>query len=234
MPSSKRIFDLFVSLLMLCIIWPVIAVCAVLIIVVDRRTPFFAAQRMKGPNRAFTMWKLRTMRGADDGLPTGGIKTSRVTRLGRYLRHWRLDELPQLWNVLYGDMSLVGPRPPTALAVSRYPMEFTDILSVRPGITGLATAALAREEQAVMASAGSSSELEEIYVAKILPCKLEIERFYITNWSLGLDVWILLRSALLILGISNAKRCLSDPAWDEIEAELHRRQTTIETNSPIL
>lgn len=182
---------------------------------------------MKTAQTPFVMWKLRTMRGVDDGLPTGGVKACRTTRLGGMLRTWHFDELPQLWNVLLGDMSLVGPRPPTAQAVSHSPAEFGHILEMRPGMTGLATIAMGREERNALAGLSTMAEVEQVYMRQILPCKLRIERQYLETWSIGLDVWILLRTFLVILSPPAPKTRAADPNWDGNEAGLRRTHATI-------
>lgn len=206
MPVSKRVFDIAVSAMLLTWAAPVILFCAVLIAVIDRHPPFFRAQRMKTPETPFLMWKLRTMRGCDDGLPTGGHKALRTTRLGRVLRHWHVDELPQLWNVLIGDMSLVGPRPPTARAVSQAAERFAAVLHMRPGITGLATVTLGQEERRILATATTADELEQMYLTRVLPCKLRIEDHYRKTWSPGLDLWILASTCRVILCPSPPER----------------------------
>lgn len=206
MQASKRGFDIVVSAMLLAWAAPLILFCAVLIAVIDRQPPFFAARRMKTPQTPFSMWKLRTMRGCDDGLPTGGHKAHQTTRLGHVLRRWHIDELPQLWNVLIGDMSLVGPRPPTARAVSQAAERFAEVLRMRPGITGLATITLGPEERRILATAATLAELEQMYLTRVLPFKLGMEDHYRKTWSQGLDLWILARTCRVILCPSTPKR----------------------------
>lgn len=199
MTRNARFLQILAALVVLIIALPVLLMCVVLILVVDRQPPLFAAQRLKAGCRPFTMWKLRTMRGADDGLPTGADKTCRITRLGAVLRRLRLDELPQIWNVLLGDMNFIGPRPPTPAAAAQFPEEFDKILSIAPGVTGLGTVSLALEEQRVMASSRSMSELEATYVTKILPCKFKIEHHYREHKSIWLDCWIMWKTLAVVL-----------------------------------
>lgn len=142
------------------------------------------------------------MRGVDDGLPTGGGKTHMVTPLGWHLRRWRLDELPQLWNVLIGDMSLVGPRPPTKLMVHTCPALFAMMLKSPPGITGLATFKLARREGRVLGTVRTSAALERLYVTSILPQKMRFERLYAKKSSLWFDLWILGQTVRVILALN--------------------------------
>jgi lipopolysaccharide/colanic/teichoic acid biosynthesis glycosyltransferase len=227
LPPLKRLFDIVVSSAALLWAAPLILVCAALIVLWDRQSPVFAAQRMKTAQTRFVMWKLRTMRGVDDGLPTGGSKACRTTGLGRTLRKWHLDELPQLWNVLVGDMTLVGPRPPTAHAVSQYPEDFAHILQMRPGMTGLATVAMGREERHALAAVSTLAEVEHVYMTHVLPCKLKIERQYLETWSMGLDLWILFRTLGVILSLQAPALRAADPNWDGNEAGLRRVHATI-------
>lgn len=214
MSRPKRVFDCAVALALLACLWPVIAICSGLVVLVDRQAPFFAARRVGKVCRTFTMWKLRTMTGADDGLPTGAAKADRITSLGRVLRRWRLDELPQLWNVVVGDMSLIGPRPPSQKMVNAFPRDFAQMLTVHPGITGLATVTMSREEQRVLGSAQCLSEVESIYATKILPCKLAVERYYVQHHSLALDMWILWQTVCVILRGSSFDPNSSNKNWD--------------------
>jgi lipopolysaccharide/colanic/teichoic acid biosynthesis glycosyltransferase len=160
---------------------------------------FFRQERIGRRGRPFTIWKLRTMTvprdGARDTLGVTAAGDARVTATGRRLRGGKLDELPQLWNVLRGDMSLVGPRPDIAEWVRRLPDGFGPALTVRPGLTGLAAVVYA-DEESVLAAYPSA---EEAYATVVLPRKLELDRLYAENVSLGLDLRILALTALLFL-----------------------------------
>ena len=199
MPISKRVFDVCVAAAALAVCWPIIVICAALIALLDRQPPFFGARRMCRVERPFVMWKLRTMRGRDDGLPTGGSKAHLITPLGQVLRRWHLDELPQLWNVCVGDMSLVGPRPPTAFMVGRHPEVFQRVLSTPPGITGLATVRLVHREVVLLASSKTNADLERLYTKTILHRKARLDCVYAKNPSFRLDLWILVQTLRVIL-----------------------------------
>src|SRR5205085_1158106 len=110
---------------------------------------------------------------------------ARFTRIGAILARTKLDELPQLWNVLRGDMSLVGPRPEDPAFVALYQDEFEEVLRVRPGITGLSQLAFAKENQIL-----ARPELKGSYIIRLLPAKLAIDRFYVERRSLFLDLQI--------------------------------------------
>ena len=148
MPLWKRIFDIVGVLVLLGPLLPVMAVTALVILLRDGRPVFFLSERMKTAEQGFTLIKFRTMRpGVADGAASGGDKRSCITRTGAFLRRTRLDELPQLWNILKGDMSFVGPRPPLRRYVVDYPGLYRRVLRSRPGVTGLATLIYHRHEE---------------------------------------------------------------------------------------
>jgi lipopolysaccharide/colanic/teichoic acid biosynthesis glycosyltransferase len=150
------------------------------------------ATRVGRHGREFQLLKFRTMVvGAERiGAAVTGARDPRVTPLGRALRRWKLDELPQLWNVLRGEMSLVGPRPEAPRYVARYSIAQRAVLSVRPGITGPATLAYRHEERLL---AGDDPERQ--YVDRIMPAKLAIDLEYLPTRSCWADLRILLRTA---------------------------------------
>jgi len=181
----KRVFDAVVSAVALVVSLPILVAAALVVAATSRGGVFYRQERVGKDGRLFQLWKLRTMRrGAEGG--TGAVLSApgdpRVTRVGRWLRSTRIDEIPQLWNVLTGDMSLVGPRPERpeftrgfAESVSGYRLR----LSARPGLTGLAQVS------------GDYATEPEI--------KLRYDLAYLNNWSLGLDLAILLRTLPVIL-----------------------------------
>jgi lipopolysaccharide/colanic/teichoic acid biosynthesis glycosyltransferase len=153
----------------------------------------FRAARSGLEGRPFTMYKFRTMqvRRDVDGPKITTHADRRITRVGRLLRPTRLDELPQLWNVLRGEMSLVGPRPEDPHYVEMYPREARAVLSVRPGLTGL-TALLYRDEERLLVGEG----WERVYVEEVMPAKLAIDLAYVERQSFWLDLKILAATAL--------------------------------------
>jgi lipopolysaccharide/colanic/teichoic acid biosynthesis glycosyltransferase len=152
----------------------------------------YRARRVGRGGQLFTLYKFRTMGpGAHvSGPPITAEGDSRVTPVGRVLRQWKLDELPQLYNVLRGDMSLVGPRPEDPMYVADYTDEQRRLLSVRPGLTSPATLAY-RHEAAVLAAA---DDPEVTYREVVLPAKLAIELDYLRKRTLFLDLLILART----------------------------------------
>jgi lipopolysaccharide/colanic/teichoic acid biosynthesis glycosyltransferase len=136
---GKRLTDLLLGSLLLVISVPAILLTTVAIPIVDRHPPLFRQTRIGRAGRTFTLYKFRTMRTASESGPFIAVPNDRrVTALGRFLRASSLDELPQLMNVLGGEMSLVGPRPEVPENARLYPSRFKDRLTVRPGLTGLA------------------------------------------------------------------------------------------------
>ena len=140
MTHSKRLFDfIFAVILSFFLIVPVILI-ATLILILDDRPIFYILERMKTPAEGFRLLKFRTMHTvATDSGVSGKDKAARITKTGHFLRRTRLDEVPQLWNVLKGDVSFVGPRPPLPQYVGCFPAIYTELLKSRPRITGPAS-----------------------------------------------------------------------------------------------
>ncbi|MFN3846558.1 MAG: sugar transferase, partial [Paracoccaceae bacterium] len=133
MTLSKRLFDISGALVLGAVLALPFSLLLVFLLVREGRPVFYVSERMRAPERPFMLWKLRTMRvtSGDTGV-SGGDKADRVTPSGVWLRKYRLDEIPQLWNVLKGDMSFVGPRPPLRAYVERFPELYADVLKSRP------------------------------------------------------------------------------------------------------
>ncbi|MFN0114182.1 MAG: sugar transferase [Paracoccaceae bacterium] len=189
---AKRRFDLAAALVLLLPLGPLMAAIALLLLAVQGRPVFFASERMRGPDAGFTLWKFRTMRPALGGPGvTGGHVAARVTAAGRVLRRLRLDELPQLWNVIRGDMSLVGPRPPVRAVVERFPETYREVLATLPGVTGFATVMFHRREAAIMAPCRTESEAALTYGRRCVRPKAAYDRFYARRSCLSLDLAII-------------------------------------------
>lgn len=193
---SQRLVDVLVSLVALVVLAPLLAVLAILVRLDSPGPVLFRQQRVGRHFRPFAIVKLRTMvpdaAGRGAAITAGG--DSRVTRVGRVLRAAKLDELPQFWNVLKGDMSIVGPRPEVPRYVEQFRTDFEEILRVRPGITDLASVVY-RHEEDVLARA---ADPEAAYVAEVLPAKLELARDYVRRRSLRLDLAIIGRTVLAL------------------------------------
>ena len=203
-PLLKRLFDLAAVLAGLWLIWPLLVLIALWVKLDSPGPVFFRQVRVGRGGQLFRIHKFRTMQiGAEaSGQLTVGAD-ARVTRAGRLLRKTKLDELPQLLDVLFGDMSLVGPRPEVPKYVAHYPAAVKEIvLSVRPGITDLASIEF-RDESALLAR---SSDPERTYVEQILPAKLHHAQQYVRTRSLWLDLRIIARTALAVLGLHTSRR----------------------------
>lgn len=192
----KRAFDLLASGLGLIVLSPVLLVAA-LAVRLDSRGPVFFLQQRVGRNfRPFWIYKFRTM--VPDAPERGAQITAgadpRITRVGRWLRKTKVDEIPQLVNVLVGDMSLVGPRPEVPRYVEMFHDDFAPVLMVRPGLTDPASIKY-RDESALLAA---SADPEREYVEHILPDKLALARAYIARASFAGDLAVLLRTLLRI------------------------------------
>lgn len=182
----KRLFDILASGLGILCLSPVFIVIALWVKSDSRGPVFYSQSRVGRGNRDFKLLKFRTMRpGSDrDSLITVGDRDSRITRSGYYLRKYKLDELPQLINVFRGDMSLVGPRPEVRRYVDMYTPEQMRILSVRPGITSLASIRY-RNENEILAAA---DDPERCYIEQVMPDKLAIDLEYVDKASLWNDI----------------------------------------------
>lgn len=192
----KRLFDLVLAITGLVLLAPFFLVIAVLI-KIDSAGPVFYLQERVGLNGSlFKLFKFRTMRmSADKGNAiTVGQRDPRITSVGYFLRKFKLDELPQLINVVKGDMSHVGPRPELRRFVDLYDDRQRDVLSVRPGITDYASIEF-RNENALLEG---KEDPVGYYVSDIMPAKLELNQRYIRERSIGVDLKIILKTLFLI------------------------------------
>lgn len=197
MTLPKRIFDLVLALALGLVLLPLIGAVALAILVRDGRPILFGHTRSKSPDETFTLWKFRTMinmrRRRDHGV-SGGHKRRRITKLGRVLRRTRLDELPQLWNVIRGDISFVGPRPPDPHYVETYPEIYNEVLKSRPGITGLATLAFHKTEERLLSACKTPQQTEEVYTRRCVPRKARLDLIYQKNQSVAYDALLVLHT----------------------------------------
>ncbi|MFT4681463.1 MAG: lipopolysaccharide/colanic/teichoic acid biosynthesis glycosyltransferase [Granulosicoccus sp.] len=193
----KRLFDIVASFFGLMILFPVFIIISILIIV-DSGFPIFYRQTRVGRNNVdFRLWKFRSMHTDADkrGLLTVGDRDPRITRMGFFLRKTKLDELPQLINVLVGDMSLVGPRPEVRRYVDYYNDEQMRVLSIRPGITDNASIKF-RNETEILAS---QDDPEQYYIDHILPEKTALYLKYVDSRSFLGDLKMILNTLVAII-----------------------------------
>lgn len=195
MKDTIRILDCTFSIVCLLIISPVLLLIAMAIKLTSKGPIFYKQVRVGKGGDDFKLYKFRTMQVDADkkGLLTVGGRDNRITAVGYYLRKFQLDELPQVLNVLKGDMSLVGPRPEVRRYVDLYDPEQRKVLNVLPGITDYASIAY-RNENELLAAA---SNPEEFYVKDIMPRKIELNYRFITNRSIAEYFYIIFKTVLV-------------------------------------
>jgi len=194
---AKRLFDIIASFLGIVILSPLMVLIACLIKRADGGTIFYKGERRGLYDQPFKMLKFRTMvEGAEmRGASSTSSDDVRITRIGRFLRTWKLDELPQLLNVLRGEMSIVGPRPQVKWAVDLYTVEERKVLTVRPGMTDYASLFFSNEEDLLRGSDNPDQE----YMEKIHPRKMQLSLEYIEERNFFLDMKIIMLTLIKIL-----------------------------------
>ena len=192
----KRIFDIILSLFGLIILSPFMLIIAILIKIDSKGPVFFKQVRITKGGKEFKIFKYRTMKvGSDKYSQITVGKDERITKIGSFLRKYKLDEIPQLINVLIGDMSLVGPRPEVPKYVALYTDEQKEILKVRAGITDYASIEFSDENDLL----ASEEEPEKAYIEKIMPKKIELNKKYLSEISVLTDIRIILLTIKKIL-----------------------------------
>lgn len=190
---GKSIFDRTVSFVGLLFIWPILLFCAILI---RRNMPggpvIFKQTRVGKEGKLFTMYKFRTMKVEHSGSSISVAGESRITPLGAKLRKYKLDELPELWNVLIGDMSFVGPRPDVPGYADKLVGEDRKILQLKPGITGPASLKYRNEEELLARQEDPVKYNDKV----IFPDKVRINLNYLNHWNFWLDIKIIVYTVL--------------------------------------
>lgn len=190
--AGKRLFDLFFAIPVLILLLPFLFIIALALKLFEGGPVFFQHQRVGKNFRKFQLFKFRTMRPDADkkGLQITTGEDNRVTRIGRFLRKYKLDELPQFFNVVRGDLSLVGPRPEVEKYVNHFREEYREILRFRPGITDFAALEYRDEEKVLQ----KFTDVEEGYLNEVLPHKIELYQKYIEQMSLTTDLKIIFQT----------------------------------------
>jgi lipopolysaccharide/colanic/teichoic acid biosynthesis glycosyltransferase len=197
------------SALGLVVTLPVLALAAAAVRLSSPGPIFFRQVRVGRGGRPFRLWKLRTMREGSGAAVTAG-DDPRITKVGRMLRRTKLDELPGLWNVLRGDMALVGPRPEVPNFVDLADPAWQEVLTVRPGLTDPAVVAFRHEEE-LLTRAGGDREL--LYLQSVLPEKLRLSREYLAGRNWRTDLAVLFQTGRsLFVGPVGMPRNLTDPS----------------------
>jgi len=193
--AIRRTLDVVVSLIVLVVLSPLLLVLAILVRLSSPGPVLFRQERVGLNGRPFTLLKFRSMRPASGGPEVTAGGDARITPVGRFMRKWKLDEIPQFLNVLRGDMTLVGPRPEVPRYVALYTPEQMKVLSVRPGVTGL-TQLEYRNEETMLAG---RDNVEEYYIKEIMPAKLALDLQYIRSRTLLGDLALMLRTIVEII-----------------------------------
>jgi len=199
----KRLVDLLVSILGLLVLFPLFFIISILIKLESKGGIFYMQERIGLKEKPFYIFKFRSMYKNSDsiGLLTVGTKDNRITKIGFFIRKYKIDELSQLVNVLFGDMSLVGPRPEVKKYVENYSIFEKKIFDAKPGITDIASIVFFSENELL----GQSKSPENYYTKIILPKKILLGILYIENSSLILDFKLVL---ITIIAIFNRKQSL--------------------------
>ena len=190
-----RVADLLFSLIGLIVLSPVILIFALLIVIDDFGSPLYIQERVGINGKTFKLLKLRSMKNRSGGLLISTSNDSRITAIGKFIRKYKIDELPQLLNVLMGSMSIVGPRPEVSKYVRLYSETQRKVLLVRPGITDYASITFKNENEIL----GNSQDPESTYINYILPRKLRLNMIWIRNKSLFTYFDCIIRTLFRIL-----------------------------------
>ena len=194
---AKRLFDIVCSALGLILLSPYFLIVSILVKLDSQGPIFYGGKRAGKDGKVFTMYKFRSM--VTDAETRGPSVTygedPRITRVGRLLRRARLDEFPQLWNVLIGDMSLVGPRPESMYYYERYTPEQKRIFSVKPGMTGITQIHFRHEEDLLT----DPANIDRDYLEKVLPPKVALDMQYIQSHSLWMDFKLILDTLWIVV-----------------------------------
>ncbi|MEL6647704.1 MAG: sugar transferase [Pseudomonadota bacterium] len=200
MTFGKRLLDLTLALFLALVFAVPLIVVAMVVLIKDGRPIFYTSERMKTPDESFTLWKFRTMTvDRNDTGVSGGDKAARITPTGAVLRRRRLDELPQLFNILRGDMSFVGPRPPLRRYVELRPDIYAKVLQNRPGVTGLATLNYHGQEERLLAACTTPEETDRVYLSRCVPAKARLDLLWARNRSVCFDLVLIWRTSARVL-----------------------------------
>jgi lipopolysaccharide/colanic/teichoic acid biosynthesis glycosyltransferase len=210
---GKRCLDILAATALLIPVAPLIPLIILLVKLDSPGPSLFVKQRVGMGGEDFPMYKFRTMEHEKrDGIYLTRAGDLRITRIGRLLRKWKLDEIPQLWNVIRGDMSIVGPRPHMRRLLGNS-LKLRDFLSIRPGVTGAATVHF-RHEELILPSI-SGQELEAYYIQNILPRKMRLDMDYASRATFWSDIKMLLSTfgEVVLPHASKNKEALARPRW---------------------
>ena len=203
----KRIFDIVVSLILLVVLSPILLILAICIKIDSKGPVFYRQERVTTYNKTFKIFKFRTM--IQDADQKGSLVTvendSRITKVGKIIRKFRLDEIPQLLNILIGDMSFVGTRPEVRKYVDRYTNEMIATLLMPAGVTSYASIEFRDEDKIISKYVDEGEKIDDIYVNRVLSKKMKYNLNYIENFIFFKDILICIKTVLTFLGIGKKK-----------------------------
>jgi len=199
--NLKRFFDIFCSFIILLLFLPFGFIISFLIIIESRGGVFYVQKRIGRYGKPFNLIKFRSMyKNSDKGLRlTVGMNDKRITKVGYFIRKFKLDEFPQFINVLIGDMSIVGPRPEVEEYANLYTDDERDIFNVRPGITGVSSIKYFSEDEIL----GKSKDPNKTYIEEIMPAKIALNKQYLSNPSLKNDIKIMWLTFIKMIGLGS-------------------------------
>lgn len=203
---GRRLLDILVGGVLLILASPFLVVVAVLILVSSGRPVLFRQSRVGENGRTFTLYKFRSMRLSASGPEVTATSDARITRIGGFLRRTAIDELPQLWHVLRGQMTLVGPRPESAALAAGYPSSCRAVLQARPGLTGPAQLRY-RERSAVPPN--GQTDVERWYLEVLVPLRVAADREYLDRPTIRRTLYYVLVTALFVVGLADLQQPVS-------------------------
>lgn len=218
----KRIFDIVMSIVGILLLFPIMIVVSILIKVTSRGPILFKQRRLTKDMKEFTIYKFRSMRTDFDkdgkGIQVKGSSNA-ITPIGKIIRKTKLDELPQLFNILVGDMSFIGPRPELPRRLKYYSEEDKEMFKVRSGISSPASIVFSDEEYLM----NQVRDLEKFYIEQIMPYKIKLNRYYVKNRSFWGDIYLIIATFLKILNKVDDKSIVKDCKLLEEKKEIEKR-----------
>ena len=218
----KRIFDIVMSIVGILLLFPIMIVVSILIKVTSRGSILFKQRRLTKDMKEFTIYKFRSMRTDFDkdgkGIQVKGSSNA-ITPIGKVIRKTKLDELPQLFNILVGDMSFIGPRPELPRRLKYYSEEDKEMFKVRSGISSPASIVFSDEEYLM----NQVRDPEKFYIEQIMPYKIKLNRYYVKNRSFWGDIYLIIATFLKILNKVDDKSIVKDYKLLEEKKEIEKR-----------
>ena len=205
---GRRSLDVLIGGLLLLAASPVLLVVAVLVLMTSGRPVLFRQSRVGENGRLFTIYKFRTMRNVASGPEVTASTDTRITPLGVFLRRTAIDELPQLWHVVRGQMTLVGPRPESAALAARYPVGCRPVLMARPGLTGPAQLRY-RERSAVPPD--ERTDVEHWYLDVLVPLRVAADQEYLARPTIRRTLYYILVTGLFVVGLADLEQPVTQP-----------------------